>query len=914
MKKHWRIILWSLWIVIAVIGSLGFFERVFIGHTKANYGSYIIWGLWVSAYIYFIGLSAGSFLLSSMIYVFGVKRLEKIGRLALFTAIITLMMALLSIWCDLGQMFRAYRVMTSPNFGSMMAWMVWLYSGYTIIMLLELWLAMRPDLARWRSEPGLRGLIGRTLSLSSGPLTPKQAVWSNHWLKVLAIVGVPLAIAFHGGVGALFSTLSARPVWHTPLMPILFLTGALVSGGGLMAFVVSAFWPERNEEHRQMVSFIGRAVLGLLVFDVVLEWAEFSVPMWYGVGHEYDLFVRILFGEFWWVFWGLHVGLGTLVPLALLALLGSRARAVGLAGLLIAVTFMTVRLNIVIPGLLDPHLRGLQTAFTGPPACLLVCAELVRMASHAVHRRRRFGALLPRLPLPSAHSRIVPLIHQIKETAMLNNSDSPNFSRRGFLARGAMLGSALMSAATSRVFGAERTGSVLINGRPDVPYDFADPEHCLYTGCLNCNTGCGIKAKIQDGIVTKIDGNPHNPWALFPHLPESASPFDAVYVDGSICPKGQSGLQTAYDPYRIRKVLKRAGRRGENNWITIDFDKAVREIVEGGRLFAHVPGEEHREVEGLASLMALRDAAAGKAMAADVDAIWNEKDQEKKKALVEQFREKHAAQLDMLIDPAHPDFGPRNNQFTIMWGRLKGGRSDFIKRFGEAFGTTNLHGHTTICQGSLYFTGKAMSEQYLGGTFTDGQKFYWQADTENARFILFVGANLLEANYGPPNRAVRLTENIVHGRTKIAVVDPRFSKLASKAWKWLPIKPGEDGALAMAFLRWMIEHERFDKKFLAAANKAAAKAAGEKSWTNATWLVALDAKTGEPGAVVRAADVGLATPEPRKARIEKGDVAYEEKFIVVLQNGAPVAIDPNDEHTPVPATCLQTPRSPTAHV
>ncbi|MGA7902795.1 MAG: NrfD/PsrC family molybdoenzyme membrane anchor subunit, partial [Terrimicrobiaceae bacterium] len=248
MKKYWRLILWIAWIIIAAIGTFGFVERVFIGHTKANYGSYIIWGLWVSAYIYFIGLSAGSFLLSSMIYVFGVKRLEKIGRLALFTAIVTLMMALLSIWCDLGQMFRAYRVMTSPYFGSMMAWMVWLYTGYTIIMLVELWLAMRADLSLWQSEPGLRGLMGRTLSLSRGPLTPKQDASSKHWLKVLAIVGVPLAVAFHGGVGALFSTLSARPIWHTPLMPILFLTGALVSGGGLMAFVVAAFWPERNEE------------------------------------------------------------------------------------------------------------------------------------------------------------------------------------------------------------------------------------------------------------------------------------------------------------------------------------------------------------------------------------------------------------------------------------------------------------------------------------------------------------------------------------------------------------------------------------------------------------------------------------------------------------------------------------------
>ncbi len=57
---------------------------------------------------------------------------------------------------------------------------------------------------------------------------------------------------------------------------------------------------------------------------------------------------------------------------------------------------------------------------------------------------------------------------------------------------------------------------------------------------------------------------------------------------------------------------------------------------------------------------------------------------------------------------------------------------NFFTRLQSAFGTTNLHGHTTVCQGSLYFTCKAISEQYQGGKFTGGQKFYWQADLEHA--------------------------------------------------------------------------------------------------------------------------------------------------------------------------------------
>ncbi len=489
---------------------------------------------------------------------------------------------------------------------------------------------------------------------------------------------------------------------------------------------------------------------------------------------------------------------------------------------------------------------------------------------------------------------------------MNTNEHSQYQTRREFLAGGALLGGSMLSAMAKAgiAFGAEdggvRGSAILNTARPDATYQLAQPESIIYSACLQCNTGCGIKCKIQDGFVAKIDGNPYSPWTMVPHLPYATHPADAAAVDGAICPKGQSGLQSAYDPYRIRKVLKRAGKRGENKWITIPFEQAVREICEGGKLFQHVPGEENRVVEGLASCLALKDPTISKAMDADIKAMWNEKDHSKKKELVAAFKAKYAAHLDVLIDPDHPDLGPKNNQIVLAWGRLKDGRGDLYKRFAAALGTVNAHGHTTVCQGSLYFTCKAISEQYVDGKFTNGQKFYWQADTENARFILFVGANLFEANYGPPNRTVRLTNNLATGRTKIAVADPRFSKLASKAWKWLPLKPGTDAAVALAMIRWMIEEKRYDAKFLSCANKAAALACGENSWCNASWLVAIH--DGVPGKLVRAAEVkidGRALAEPQTRPTADGKGQYVEKFLVVMVDGKPTAVDPNDEKNPV---------------
>jgi anaerobic selenocysteine-containing dehydrogenase len=471
-----------------------------------------------------------------------------------------------------------------------------------------------------------------------------------------------------------------------------------------------------------------------------------------------------------------------------------------------------------------------------------------------------------------------------------------NLSRRGFLAKGALLGGGMIGVLGENGKAADNGEGILKNGRPDVSYDLADAENILYSVCLNCNTGCGIKCKIQDGILAKIDGSPYNPMTLVPHLPMTTSPDEAAKIDAGLCPKGQAGVQILYDPYRIRKVLKRAGKRGENRWTAISFDQAVTEIVEGGTLFATVPGEENRKVEGLKSIMALKDAEAAKSMEHDIKELWDEKDKDKKKELLEAFKAKHQAHLGTLIDPEHPDLGAKNNQLILAWGRLKNGRAEYIKRLGSVFGTTNMHGHTTVCQGSLYFTCKAISEQYTGGKFTGGKKFYWQADTENSRYILFVGANLFEANYGPTNRTVRLTQNLASGHTKIAVADPRFSKLASKADVWLPIKPGSDAALAMAILQWMITNERYDKVFLANANKAAARQTNESSWTNATLLVEI--KDGKPGKFLRAADIGIAQAETRTLADPKDKTKtteYTEKFLVAMVGGKPTAIDPNDE-------------------
>jgi len=476
-------------------------------------------------------------------------------------------------------------------------------------------------------------------------------------------------------------------------------------------------------------------------------------------------------------------------------------------------------------------------------------------------------------------------------------------NRKKFLKASAFLGGSLFFLNNLEKAYAEVKKSFSGANASEKEYELAKAENILYTVCLQCNTGCGIKVKLLNGLAVKIEGNPLSPWTLTPHLPYKTSVFDIPKVDGTICPKGQAGIQTLYDPYRIVKVLKRAGPRGSNKWKTISFEQAIKEITEGGKLFADI-GED-RYIEGFKDVWKLRDAKVFKNMSKKVKAIQEEKDKAKKKALVEEFKVEFKDYLDTLIDPDHPDLGPKNNQFVFMWGRMKSGRSELVGRFvKDAFGSVNAHGHTTVCQGSLYFTGKIMSYQWdydeKDGKmkWTKEKKFYWQADTANSEFIIFVGASPMEANYGPPLRVGKLTENLVSGKVKFAVIDPRFSKTAAKAWKWIPALPGSEGVFALGMIRWIIENKRYDNQFLSNANKAAANEDKEPTWCNASWLVKIE--KGTPGAFLRGSDIGI--EKEKRTFVDKKtgeEKPYEFDAFVVIKDGVPITFDPNNEENPV---------------
>lgn len=140
-----------------------------------------------------------------------------------------------------------------------------------------------------------------------------------------------------------------------------------------------------------------------------------------------------------------------------------------------------------------------------------------------------------------------------------------------------------------------------------------------FTRCFTCNNMCGLRYRVDEVTdkITRLAGNPYcevvTGGAPLPLKTSVAEAYQALYLgkNGKIfratsCGKGASGLDSVDDPYRVLKVLKRAGKRGEDRWITIPYEQALQEIVEGGNLF----GEG--EVQGLRAIRDTKNACGAR--------------------------------------------------------------------------------------------------------------------------------------------------------------------------------------------------------------------------------------------------------------------------------------------------------------
>jgi len=317
------------------------------------------WSVLIVLYPFITGLVAGAFILASLERVFNVAAVRPTYRLALLTALAFLIVAPLPLQLHLGHPERSFSMYLTPHSESAMAMFGFVYLWYLmVVLLLEIWFDYRKDLVlAWRSSRGLKRLLYSVLTLGSDNISEAALRVDDRLGRILTVIGIPSAFLLHGYVGFIFGSIKANPWWSTPLMPIVFLFSAIVSGVALvMLLYVASCWIRRVPVDMVCLDTIARYLFYAFVIDFSLELLDL-IHRIYEADESFralDFMVKTRLFTSQIV---LQIVVGTLVPLSLLALaqlvlLRERARRAlyVAAGALTLVGIFAMRWNVVIGG------------------------------------------------------------------------------------------------------------------------------------------------------------------------------------------------------------------------------------------------------------------------------------------------------------------------------------------------------------------------------------------------------------------------------------------------------------------------------------------------------------------------------------------------------------------------------------
>lgn len=343
------------------------------GFVFPNEGA-VEWNLLIVIYPYITGLVAGAFIVSSLYHVFGLTNLRPVARFSLLTALAFLLVTPLPLAVHLGRPERALEMFLTPNLNSAMSAFGYIWFFYLLIVLGEVWLVFRPDIIRYaRSTEGTRQTIYSILALGVYDISEESAAVDKKLIKILAFIGIPAAVTLHGYVGFIFGAVKANPWWSTPLMPIIFLMSATVSGIALLIvlYIVVSKIRKAQLDHKCLRS-LSLWLSGFLAINVVLEGLE-VFSMLYESEESWEIVSQLITQKIGFSYFGIQFVFGALLPLFVLGgvemiKLGTQEKAAlrFLSAMMVLIGVFAMRWNVVIGGqLMSKSLRGF-VSYTPP--------------------------------------------------------------------------------------------------------------------------------------------------------------------------------------------------------------------------------------------------------------------------------------------------------------------------------------------------------------------------------------------------------------------------------------------------------------------------------------------------------------------------------------------------------------------
>jgi Ni/Fe-hydrogenase subunit HybB-like protein len=319
----------------------------------------LYWSVLIVLYPYITGLVAGAFILASLERVFRVEAVKPTYRLALLTALAFLLVAPLPLELHLGHPERSYEMYMTPHRTSAMAMFGFVYLWYLMaVLVVEIWLDYRADIVHMsQSTTGWKRWIYRIMTLGSSNLSERALKIDDQVGWFVTLIGIPSAFLLHGYVGFIFGSIKANPWWSSPLMPVVFIFSAMVSGiAAVMLLYMLITWLRREKIDMQCVDHVARYMLYIFVIDFSLEMLDLIHRIYEADASfrslDFMVHTKLYFSQI-----VLQIYIGTLTPILLLALtqfikLSDRARKYIyiVSGSLALIGIFAMRWNVVIGG------------------------------------------------------------------------------------------------------------------------------------------------------------------------------------------------------------------------------------------------------------------------------------------------------------------------------------------------------------------------------------------------------------------------------------------------------------------------------------------------------------------------------------------------------------------------------------
>jgi Ni/Fe-hydrogenase subunit HybB-like protein len=317
------------------------------------------WSILIVLYPYLTGLVAGAFILASLVRVFNVTALKPAYRLSLLTALAFLLVAPLPLQLHLGHPERSLEMYLTPHTSSAMAMFGFVYLWYLMaVLVLEIWLDYRKEIVMWaREATGWKQKAYWAMALWVDDISPESLDLDDRLGRTLTVIGIPSAFLLHGYVGFIFGSLKANPWWSTPMMPIVFLFSAIVSGiAQVLLIYAAASWLRGKKPDMACLDNIGKYLFYAFIIDFALEGMDLLHRI-YEADESFKSLDFMVHSHLYTSQVLIQIILGGLIPIGLLAMPQlmtltetARKRLYVLAACLALIGIFAMRWNVVIGG------------------------------------------------------------------------------------------------------------------------------------------------------------------------------------------------------------------------------------------------------------------------------------------------------------------------------------------------------------------------------------------------------------------------------------------------------------------------------------------------------------------------------------------------------------------------------------